>query len=201
MGRRIGSLLEKNVEKIFRLAGFNTMKNVTQKGYEVDVLAEWNNTKIIIQCKQYERSRLNLQDVIHEWHSKNDIIKADKVVIVVYGQDAEEWQRDLAAQFNIALWDEKDMDEIDEYVMKNRENSLGNLLERLDLKEPIDNVSDLEMGLKQRDITNIVKVFGIVFLLIVSLAFPPLLIIDIILFIIWLVNKSKTKKIKKWNSK
>jgi len=197
MGKRIGTLLEKNIEKIFRLAGFITLRNLHMKGYEVDVLAEWNDLKIIIQCKQYERSRLNLQDVIHEWNSKNQIIKADKIIIVVFGQDVEEWQRELANQFGIILWGEPEMDEVETLVINKGVNSLGDILEMLNLKE---SVRETPIRTREMDLMNVAKVFGFILLLIWSIAFPPFFILFII-FVIWLVYHRKNVNIRKKKSK
>lgn len=190
MGKRIGTLLEKNMEKIFRLAGFNTKRNTRLEGYEIDVLAWWNETRIIIQCKQYERSRLNLADVIHEWNSKNQIIKVDKVIIVVFGQDVEGWQRELANQLNITLWGEPEIDEAETIAINKGTNSLGEILGMLNLKKSIE---DVPIRSKEKDLMNVVKVFGIIFLLIITITIPLLLIVWIIIFIVWVVkNKKKT---------
>jgi len=113
MVTRRGTLLEKNVDKIFRLADFNTKRNVFINGYEVDVFAELEGVKIIIQCKQYESAKLSVRDALHQWDSKNKFILADKCILVIYGQDVNSGDRDIAKKLDIILWDEKDLDRIE----------------------------------------------------------------------------------------
>ena len=90
-------------------------------GYEIDVYAEYNNYKIAVQCKQYERSNLNIRDTIHEWDSKRKKINVDKIIIMVYGQEITQGNKSLANDFDITLWDEDDMDRIELILIDERD--------------------------------------------------------------------------------
>src|SRR3989344_1727907 len=133
MGSRQGSLLEKNVERIFKLGGFKTNRNAFVKDYEIDVLIKYGSQTIIVQCKQYEKSYINVKDVIHQWASKNKEIKADAVVIAIFGQEATREEKALANKLGIVLWDEGDVDKLDDLVAENGIKARETLLEELAL--------------------------------------------------------------------
>ena len=86
MYKRGGSYLENNVASLFQRAGFRTQINTWISGYEIDVLASKGEYKIAIECKQYERSHISIRNILHQWASKNTIVKADKIVLVIAGQ-------------------------------------------------------------------------------------------------------------------
>ena len=71
MASRKGSLLEKNLEQLFKLTGFNPELNKFYKGYEIDVFLRIENKYVGIECKQYENSNLSVRNIIHQWDSKN----------------------------------------------------------------------------------------------------------------------------------
>jgi len=100
-----GSLLENVIRLIYKQSGFAVQNNVIIKGYEIDVLATFENKTIIIECKQYENSGSALKNLIHQWKSKNDIIGADKVVIAFYGEQPSKSDYELAKVLGIELWD------------------------------------------------------------------------------------------------
>ena len=106
MIQKKGSLLEKNVEYILKNLGFNTETNVKRAGYEIDVLAEKNNFWLICECKQYENSHLTIRNLIHQWADKNLEIKANRILLVLYGVNVTETDRQLASSRKIVLWDE-----------------------------------------------------------------------------------------------
>jgi len=62
MGQRSGTLLERNVSRLFRLVGFNPQNNVFIEGYEIDVFVQVESYNIVIECKQYERSSLSVRN-------------------------------------------------------------------------------------------------------------------------------------------
>ncbi|MBT3940910.1 hypothetical protein HOF46_02665 [Candidatus Woesearchaeota archaeon] len=113
MGTRQGTLLEKNILKIFKQAGFRVKHQERIKRYEIDVFAEdiENNLSIIIECKQYEKSPINVVNLIHQWCSKNSEINASFVIIALYGVKLSERDILLAKKFNITLWDEADIED------------------------------------------------------------------------------------------
>jgi hypothetical protein len=104
-----GDALEKSVEFIFGSAGFKTQRNVRLSKYEIDVLAEIGDRKIVIECKNYQESSLTIRNLVHQWNSKNQIIKANKVIIVLAGLNVKESDHQLANQFDMEVWDEKDL--------------------------------------------------------------------------------------------
>lgn len=113
MLKRKGSMLEERAASLFERAGFDTKNNRWIEGYEIDVLAKKGDYKIIIECKQNENSRINLRNLIHQWVSKNSIIKANKVVLVLVGQVPNRNEYNLAESFGISIIDGNKMDHLD----------------------------------------------------------------------------------------
>jgi hypothetical protein len=107
MAARKGSLLEKQVADIFSSAGFDAETNEYVAGYETDVHAFLGDIEVVGECKQYENSRLSVKNLIHQWAGKNDAIDADKIILVIYGQDITDEEENLADQHDMVIWDEE----------------------------------------------------------------------------------------------
>ena len=107
-----GDILEQHVEHLFKTANFKTQRNVRIASYEIDVLAELGDRKIVIECKNYQNSSLTIRNLIHQWSSKNKLINAHKVIIVVAGISLSESDKNLAAELDITLWGEDDLAEL-----------------------------------------------------------------------------------------
>src|SRR3989344_5766295 len=135
MGARKGVLFEKNLERIFKLAGFRTQRNIKINGYEIDVTAEFEDLLIAVQCKQYETSYINVKDLVHQWDSKNKKIDADRVIIAIFGQELTKEERGLAKNFNMIIWDERDVDRYDDLVTDKGRTSREHILSDLGLLE------------------------------------------------------------------
>lgn len=125
-----GSVLEKHVEYIFQLSGFETKRNVKLSKYEIDVLAKIGDRNIIIECKNYQLSNLTIRNLIHQWNSKNQIIKANKVIIVIAGVTIKKSDQELANKFDIEIWNETDLTDLFNLSLKPselREKLLGKI--------------------------------------------------------------------------
>lgn len=119
MARRSGSFLEGSVVRLFKLAGFEPKRNVKLHGYEIDVFVKYKTHDIIIECKQRDRGGLVVRNLIHEWHSKNELIRASRVVLAITGVDINKNAYDLAKKYGIIIWDETKLEKlIDEAVGK-----------------------------------------------------------------------------------
>jgi hypothetical protein len=110
MTSRQGSLLEKNVWKLLKLAGFEPELNKIFKGYEIDVFLKYSNMKIGFECKQYERSNLGVRNLIHQWDSKNKELNLNKIILVITGVNISNKEHQLAKKSNMIIWDEKKVD-------------------------------------------------------------------------------------------
>lgn len=133
MGTRKGSLLESTVQRIFDLAGFKVSRNIRLAGFEVDVHARYRDLEIIIECKQYESSSLNLPNLIFTWVGKNKKIGASKVLLVIYGQEVSGEHYRLAREENVSIWTEDDLNKfLDLSIEKGLDASLD-ILENLNL--------------------------------------------------------------------
>lgn len=183
---RKGSLLEKNVEKIFKLAGFNTKRGFVINGYELDVYAEYGKHRVVVQCKQYERSNLNVRDLIHQWESKSKKINIDRVLISIYGNEINQEDIELANEYGIILWGEKELDEIENYVMNNPNNSASYLLEKL-------KINDYEIEEKNPKKKTLWPILLIIICFILIPIIPLISILIGLILIIYIIIKSKKK--------
>lgn len=134
-----GDVLEQNVEHLFSVAKFKTSRNVKIRTYEIDVLAELGDRRIIIECKNYQNSSVTVRNLIHQWSSKNKLIAAHKVIIVIAGVSIKDSDKELANSLDITLWDEDDLGFLFKESLK-PESFRSKLLENISLK-PIS-VSD-----------------------------------------------------------
>lgn len=116
--KEVGDVLEKNVEYIFKHAGFEVKRNVREAGYEIDVLAKFGDRKVIVECKNYQKSHLVIRNLIHQWSGKNDIIKADKVILVVYGVKVKKTDLELAKKYDIEVWGEERINSLFSLLMQ-----------------------------------------------------------------------------------
>ena len=131
MGTRQGTLLEKNVAKIFELAGFNVKNQHRIKGYEIDVYAIKDNLTIACECKQYEKSNINVRNLIHLWDSKNKEVSASKIVIALYGIEVSQLDYALAKKYGIIIWEEKDVANYLDLLIDNKSKGAKVLLDDL----------------------------------------------------------------------
>lgn len=128
-----GDSLEKAVEHIFKVANFTARRNVFIAGYQIDVMAEIGDRSILLECKNYQDGSLTIRNLIHEWNSKNEIIKAHKVILVLAGVIIKPSDYDLAYDFNIELWSESDLTDLFSLSLK-PDQLRKRLLERISLR-------------------------------------------------------------------
>lgn len=107
-----GDSLEMAIEHIFNVAGFTTERQVFIANYEIDVKAEIGDRTIIIECKNYQNSSLTIRNLIHQWNSKNQIIRAHKIIIALAGMNIKDSDYTLANELNIELWSQDDISEL-----------------------------------------------------------------------------------------
>ena len=128
-----GDSLELAIEHIFSVAGFKTNRNVLIAKYEIDVLVEIGDRKLIIECKNYQNGNLTIRNIIHQWNSKNQIIKAHKIIIALAGLTIKESDYKLAAEFDIELWSQDDLSNLFNLSLKPDELR-KRLIEKIDLR-------------------------------------------------------------------
>lgn len=107
-----GDSLEMAVEHIFKAANFNTERNVFIAKYQIDVKAVIGDRTLIIECKNYQNSNLTIRNIIHQWNSKNQLIKAHKVIIVLTGLTIKGTDSELASELGIELWGQDDITDL-----------------------------------------------------------------------------------------
>jgi len=135
---RRGSLLERDVARLFKLIGMEPQLNVRFHGYEIDVFITYREKKIAVECKQYESGSLNVRNLIHEWHSKSEELGIDKVILVIAGYRIRAEHAALANKYGIIIWDEETFDALFSKAIENREATKDEILSKLGLKRPVE---------------------------------------------------------------
>jgi hypothetical protein len=130
-----GDSLEMAVEHIFRVANFPTERNVLIAKYEIDIKATIGDRTLIVECKNYQNSSLTIRNLVHQWNSKNELIKAHKIIIVLAGLNIKDTDYALASDFNIELWSQEDLADLFNLSLKPHELR-ERLLDKISL-EPI----------------------------------------------------------------
>ena len=131
MASRKGSLLEKNLEQLFKLTGFNPELNKFYKGYEIDVFLRIENKYVGIECKQYENSNLSVRNIIHQWDSKNKELNLDKIILVFIGVNISKSDYVLAEKYNIIIWDDHKLSRLINQAIEKKEQFRENLLREM----------------------------------------------------------------------
>lgn len=137
MAKRKGTFLEESVANLFRKAGFETEVNNQDHDFEIDVLAKRDDFKVLVECKQYDNSYINISSLLHEWRSKGEIAKADRTIVVVAGIEIQEKFYSLAKSLGVYLID----DETIHYLLSLDKNELHEKLNEkinFDLEEQIE---------------------------------------------------------------
>ena len=133
---RKGSLLERDVARLFRLVGLNPQLNVKLNDYEVDVLVIYQGRKIAVECKRYESASLTVRNLIHEWHSKGEELGL-KVILVLAGIKIKPEELELAKRCGIVVWDEEKFDRLFNEAIELREAVRDKILLEVGI-EPIE---------------------------------------------------------------
>lgn len=186
----MGTLLEKTIENIFKNCGFEVRRDIYINDYEIDLYARLKNLNIVVQCKQYEKSHLNITDLLHLWNSKNQKIKASKVIVVVYGQKLKSKEKYLANELGIELWGDH---EIEKAELLSKSESCKELLEFINLGKKEERIEiDEEVKKKSRLWPWLVSVP----ILLISLMFMPSLVLAIggLTFMVLLIKYIYDKK-------
>ena len=133
---RRGSLLERDVARLFKLIGMEPQLNVRFHGYEIDVFITYRDKKIAVECKQYESGSLNVKNLIHEWHSKSEELGIDKVILVIAGYRIRAEHAALANKYGIIIWDEETFDTLFSKAIESKEAARDEILSELGIERP-----------------------------------------------------------------
>lgn len=137
MASRKGTLLERNVERLLKLSGFEPRLNTWIRGYEIDVFLKLGEKNIALECKQYERSSLSVRNLIHQWESKKRELELDRIILVLVGSDISSQEYQLAEKFGIIIWGEKKLEYLLDTAIDIGSQNKSNMLVELGLKEEL----------------------------------------------------------------
>ncbi len=131
MASRKGTLLERDVHQLLKLSGFTPELNKRYRGYEIDVFLNLGKIKIGFECKQYEKSSLVVRNLIHQWDSKNKILKLDRIVLVLIGMSISGKDYLLAKKCNIIIWNENKLNSLSESAIETKIDNKSLLFKEL----------------------------------------------------------------------
>jgi len=132
-----GSLLERDVARIFSLIGLRPSLNVRLDGHEIDILVAYDGMKIAVECKQYESGRLGVRDLIYEWATKKRELGLDKVLLVIVGCEVKPVNKMLTSKHGIAIWDENDFERFFTKAIEYREVAKDDVLRSIGIEPPM----------------------------------------------------------------
>ncbi|MFZ2863715.1 MAG: hypothetical protein WA440_03110 [Ignavibacteriaceae bacterium] len=127
-------MLEGLAETIFKAAGFDVQRNVCVMGYEIDLLVKFGDRTLLIECKQYEKSYLPVKNLIFQWKGKNEVLNADRVILIIYGVDISDEENNLANECGIQILGIKELNEFLS-IINDRERLCAEILKVVNLKE------------------------------------------------------------------
>ena len=136
-----GIFLERTVNNLFKLAGFDTKlhKIITfgEVQREIDVYAERDNKVVIVECKfKGDEREVGFEiDVIDSFIGKfKDVIKADNGLIVTNGNVRKQYKK-YAHDRNVFIWDGEDLNEIMTKIAENKSDAYNIVMENLTTKK------------------------------------------------------------------
>lgn len=144
MGSRKGSLLESNIKQMLEYAGFRPELHKIIKGYEIDIYLQVGKNKVAFECKQYEKSRLTIRNLIHEWDSKNKELELDKIILVIFGELPSKSDFQLAKKYGLILWDEKTFLRLFNLATEKKKGSTLLILDEMGLSRPAGPSEDIQ---------------------------------------------------------
>ena len=65
-----------------------------------------------LQDMNYQNSSITIRNLIHQWSSKNELINADKIILVIAGKKFSDSDLELATKLYIELWNENDLSDL-----------------------------------------------------------------------------------------
>ena len=159
MASRKGTLLERNVEQLLKLVGLKPELNKIYHGYEIDVFLRHNNHIIAFECKQYEKSSLTVRNLIHQWDSKNKELNLDKIVLVFFGIELNNTDKELAKKYDITVWDEHKLKNLLSKAIDKKEEFLEKLFSEIGIDTSNENlllgaIPDLKVGALRPSLRN-----------------------------------------------
>ncbi len=128
------NLLQANVNKVFKLCGFETKLNEKIKGYDISVLATSDRYDLKVAAICISRSQLDPKSLIHMWSSQGEEIKADKVLLVFYESKIGKEEKALAENKGVVVWNSEDLQRNLDIAIDKREGAFENILSSLGVK-------------------------------------------------------------------
>ena len=105
--KKKGSFLEWVIKRIFQTVGFYATNKSEINNNQIDVFVNYNDIKILVQCKQYEKSTSPVKDLIHEWNSKRMEIECDKALLILWGYPKiEQNETKLSKKLKVYIWND-----------------------------------------------------------------------------------------------
>lgn len=144
-----GSLLEWIIKRLFQSLDIYASNTYELKGNQIDVFANYDGKKIIVECKQYEKGSLTVKNLIHEWNSKKEEIGCDKCLLVLWGfPEVKQEDTKRARKLNISVWNDPKITHFFNLLLKDKEEARKKIIMDLDIDS--EEVRELKRRTKNR---------------------------------------------------
>ena len=130
MAKRGGSLLEEKLARILTNIGLRPeISKIFFSGsrkYEVDVYVDYKGRQIGFECKERSTGNMNVRNLIFQWESKvrNELNFLDNFVLVIWGPNISDADKELAQSYNITIIDNEEIHEISDRAAREGKNFL-----------------------------------------------------------------------------
>ncbi|MCK5283646.1 MAG: hypothetical protein KAK00_09660 [Nanoarchaeota archaeon] len=101
--------VQKDLERLFKIAGFLPIMNKRIKGHKADLFVKIKNKALFVKCI---KSGLPLKEAVSEWKEKNKIIQADRILLLLSGTKVSRKVTQAEARSGVLVWDEHILQEL-----------------------------------------------------------------------------------------
>jgi len=156
--RKPGTTLEGRVANLFRLMGYDVIRNRVVEGHEIDVFAEKEGSRVIVECKEYY-TQLISRDLILIFATKVRDIMPDEAWFVTIN-DFESSALDLCGRYGIRAVTGYTLEEFEDQAIKNRDAVVIGEIPREDMILRRLQGHRAELSREKRRVNDIRKVVG-----------------------------------------
>ena len=151
--KKKGSFLEWIIKRIFQTIGFYATNKDEINNNQIDVFVNYNDIKIVVECKQYEKNTPAVKNLIYEWNSKRTEMECDKALLILWGYPKiEQDELKLAKKLNVKLWNDPIIFSLFNLILSDINKAKNEILLNLEInnEEVQKIISELKGGIEKR---------------------------------------------------
>lgn len=146
--KKKGSFLEWIIKRIFQTVGFYATNKNKINNNQIDVFVNYNDIKIVVECKQYEKNTPAVKNLVYEWNSKRTEMECDKSLLVLWGYPKiEQDELKLAKKLNVYLWNDTIISYFFDLILSDTNKAKNEILlnleiDNLEIKNVLDSIKE-----------------------------------------------------------